>query len=151
MNRRQAIVAAGTSLAGMTLLGNTANADKHKHHHHHHELGSHFEKCAKACADCQIECSTCHAHCVSHVAGGHKSHLSTLKLCADCSDICGVAASIVSRGGPLSVDICKVCADACDKCAEACEKFPDDKVMQACAKSCRKCAKACRDMIKHAH
>lgn len=110
----------------------------------------HFEKCAKACADCMRECESCAHHCAHLVAGGHKEHLRTLGSCADCGDVCATAAKITSRYGPAAVPTCEGCAKVCDLCASACEKFPDDDHMKRCAKECRDCAAACREMVKHA-
>src|SRR5439155_1294533 len=38
--------------------------------HHHH--GDHFDKCAKACGDCQRACDSCSTHCAHMVAQGKK-------------------------------------------------------------------------------
>ena len=124
--------------------GRTARADDP-----HAAHAQHFMQCAKACAACQIECDSCAAHCANLVAGGQKEHLTTLRTCQDCADICKTAASSSARGGPFAREICEACAKACDGCAKACEKHPDDKHMASCAKACRDCAKACRDMIGH--
>lgn len=113
----------------------------------HHDR--HFDTCAKACAECQLECHACHHHCEALVATGKQDHVKTMKLCADCGDICGVAANIVSQHGSLSSTVCEVCASACDECGRACAEFADDKHMQKCADECLKSAAACREMIKH--
>lgn len=109
-----------------------------------------LDECAKACADCMRECESCSDHCAGLLTSGKKEHLTTFRTCADCAEVCGAAAKIAARHGPMAVTICEACAKACDDCGAACEKHPDDKHMQECAKSCRACAKACRDMIKHA-
>ena len=85
-----------------------------------HGHAEHFLKCAKVCADCQLQCDSCFKHCLTLLADGKKEHAKTAQLCADC-----------------------------DECAAACAKTPDDKHMAACAKSCRDCAKECREMLKH--
>jgi hypothetical protein len=149
MNRR---VVLGTLFAAVLgLVGwaglNTRAEDKpaaDKDHAH-----GHFDQCARACADCMRECESCAHHCAHMVAEGKKAHLVTLGTCTDCGDICGVAAKIASRRGPMAVPMCEGCARACDACGTACEKFPDDDHMKRCAKSCRDCAKACREMVKH--
>jgi hypothetical protein len=120
------------------------NAVKAPHAH------SHFDVCAKACADCMLHCDSCHHHCAHLVAEGKKEHFNTMRLCSDCAAVCAAAARVTSGHGPLSVTICESCAKACDTCAAACEKTPSDEHMAACAKACRACAKACRDMIEHA-
>lgn len=147
MKRREMLGALGTTVAalGAFAAGDAQGAHKGEHHHG----GTHYEKCAKACADCQLQCQACHHHCEELVAGGKKEHLKTLKLCVDCGDICALAANITARHGALSATICEACAKACDECGKACAQFTDDKHMQQCAEECKKCAAACREMLKH--
>ena len=129
------------SAAGSTATERTV-ADSKDHH-------AHFMKCAKVCADCGIECDMCFVHCRALLAQGQKEHEGPMQLCADCAEVCKMAATLAARQSALSVEACDACAKACDKCAASCEKFPDDKHMAQCGKSCRECAKACRDMIQH--
>jgi len=145
MNRRQLLSLVGASAAGFTAVAayGSGPADETDHIH-----GGRLDECAKACADCMRECESCSDHCARLVASGKKEHLTTLQTCTDCAEVCGAAAKIASRHGPLAVTICEACAKACDVCGAACEKSPDDEHMQKCAKACRDCAKACRDMIK---
>ena len=107
-----------------------------------------MDECAKACADCQLECDSCSHYCGKQLVMGSTDHATTLATCSDCADVCSVAAQIVSRSGPFSEVICVACADACQKCAEACESFKEDEKMKKCAAACRKCEKACRGMVK---
>lgn len=92
-------------------------------------------------------CASCTQHCTHQVSEGKKEHLTTLKSCQDCAEVCAVAASIVARGGPYTADICRLCADVCAKCATECEKFANDTHMKMCAEECRKCEAACRKML----
>jgi hypothetical protein len=127
-------------------LGAAARADDP--HAGHVHLSPEMEKCLAACRDCSSECGKCFVHCTAMVASGKKDHLTTLKTCVDCGDICALAAKLISRGGALVDPMCEGCAKACDACGAACAKFPDDSHMKACAKSCADCAKACREMLK---
>jgi len=111
---------------------------------------AHADKCAKACSECMRECEACARHCLRMVADGQKDHVHTLSMCADCGDLCALAAKVVSRHGPMAGPICEGCAKACDACATACEKSPDDEHMKRCAQACHDCAKACREMVSHA-
>jgi hypothetical protein len=124
------------------VIGQTSMAADHAH-------AEHFMKCAKACAECQLECDSCFTHCVSLLGEGKKEHAATAQLCADCSACCQLGSSLSARQSPLAGPACEACAKACDICAAACEKLPSDKHMAQCAKSCRDCAKACREMLKH--
>lgn len=116
--------------------------DAHKHHEH-------FMKCAKACADCQVHCDSCFAHCAELVAKGEKNHVETMNTCLGCADCCKLAASLTARHNPFAKEACECCMKCAEACAKACEKFPDDKHMAECAKSCRDCAKACKEMLDH--
>lgn len=113
------------------------------------EHGEHFMKCAKVCADCQLECDSCFQHCLKLTAGGKKEHEKTAQLCTDCAECCKTCATLCARKSPLAGPMLKCCAECCNECAAACEKFPDDKHMLQCAKSCRDCAKHCAEMLKH--
>jgi hypothetical protein len=114
-----------------------------------HPHSEHMMKCARICADCQLECDSCFAHCKALLAEGRKEHAKTLQTCIDCSECCSVAAKLTARGSPFAVYACDACAKCCDDCAAACEKFPDDQHMKKCATSCRACSKACKEMIEH--
>ena len=106
--------------------------------------------CAKACADCQLACDSCSAHCLNLLTGGKTQHAKTMQLCDDCAAVCAAAAQIVARHGPLTNTICTACADACNECAKSCELMKDDAHMKHCAELCRLCEKACRTMTGQA-
>lgn len=115
----------------------------------HGEHAEHFMKCAKVCADCQLECDSCFKHCLTLTAGGNKEHAKTAQLCVDCAECCKACATLCARQSPLAKPMLECCEKCCKECAAACEKFPDDKHMAACAKKCRDCAKECGEMLKH--
>ena len=114
-----------------------------------HEHAEHFMKCAKVCADCQLQCDSCFKHCLTLLADGKKEHAKSAQLCADCAEFCKACSTLCARQSPLARHMLDGCAKACDDCAAECERFPNDKHMAACAKSCRDCAKDCRAMLKH--
>jgi hypothetical protein len=147
MNRLRLLGTLAVVLAGcLALGGRAAGGEKERPHKH----DGHFDKCAKACAECMRECESCATHCAHMVAQGKKDHMRTLQTCKDCAEFCAAAGRIVARRGPMAVLICEPCAKACDVCGKACERFPDDKHMERCARECRDCARACREMISHA-
>jgi len=133
-----------TNVFALVLCLNATSAQAADQHHEH------FLKCAKACADCQVQCDMCFQHCAGLLTQGEKAHAATMRSCVDCADICKAAATLSARSSAFAAGVCEVCAKACDDCATACEKFPDYKHMAGCAKSCRDCAKECREMMKHA-
>jgi hypothetical protein len=145
MERRILFGVLGTALLFFVAgYGPTAEDNEPADHH-----GGHFAQCARACTECLRECESCAHHCAHEVAMGNKDHLHTLGTCADCADMCGTAAKVAARQGPMASIVCDSCAKACDTCGAACEKFPDDEHMAKCAKTCRDCAKACKEMIEH--
>jgi len=113
------------------------------------EHGEHLSKCAKTCADCQLECDMCFKHCLKLVADGKKEHEKTAQLCVDCAECCKTCATLCARNSPLAGPMLECCEKCCKECASACEKHSDDKHMAACAKACRACAKDCAEMLKH--
>ena len=141
MMRPFTCLATALAVAVIASLGQSARAQ--------HEHDEHLTKCAKVCADCQVQCDSCFKHCLDLVAGGKKEHAKTAQLCVDCGECCKACATLCARQSPLARPMLECCAKCCDECAAACEKSPDDKHMAACAKSCRDCAKECREMLKH--
>jgi len=112
------------------------------------EAGDHFDRCAKACSECQRACDGCANHCAELMAGGAPHHLTTLRSCGDCADFCATAAQIVARRGLMADLICQGCAEACARCAKECEQHGQgDKTMTRCAEECRRCEAACREML----
>ncbi len=109
---------------------------------------AHMMKCAKTCADCQLQCDACFHHCAGLVEGGKKDHAKCMKYCADCAECCKLCATLCARESDLAGPAAECCAKCCDECAAACEKLGTDKKMAECAKSCRDCAKECREMLK---
>src|SRR2546421_13129168 len=122
--------AAVLSVAAFTLAGRPAAGADPAHDH-----AGHFMQCAKACADCQLQCDSCFKHCLELLTQGKKEHAKTVQLCADCGECCKLADTLSARQSPLARPACECCATCCDECAAACEKFPDDKHMAQCAKS----------------
>jgi hypothetical protein len=149
MDRRIALGVLGSAVLALAGLGRPAMraADKEAAPPHAHGA---FDKCARACAECMLQCDSCFQHCSRLVADGKKDHVPSMQSCNDCGDFCALAAKVVARRGPMAVTTCEGCAKVCDTCGAACEKFPEDAHMKACAKACRDCAKACREMIEHA-
>ena len=113
-----------------------------------HEHDEHFTKCARACAECQLECDSCFKHCLTLLTGGQKEHARSAQLCADCAECCKTCSTLCARQSPLARHMLECCEKCCTECAAACEKLPDDKHMAACAKSCRACAKECHALLK---
>jgi len=137
-NRRAALMAIGASVAGATCLNHAMAAE----HAGHRATGGPVDACARACADCLIECARHVHHCTQLLADGHRDYAKCLELCVACASSC--SSCVKACFGPVAVTAAEACARQCDQCAEECEKFKGEVAMQACARSCRDCAKACR-------
>lgn len=147
MNRREILGALGATAVGLTALKQVGAQEPVAKAHNEH--GEHFMKCAKVCADCQLQCDSCFKHCLALLADGKRAHSMAAQLCADCAECCGTCSTLCARESILARPMLECCAKCCDECAAACEKISDDKHMAECAKSCRECAKHCREMLKH--
>ncbi len=145
MERREALFGLGSLAFGASLLLKPGSARANGQDKH----AKHYSDCAAECSKCMTECEECYRHCSDLVASGRREHAACMQLCNDGAEICGVAARLSARQGPLAVPICEACAKACDVCAAECEKFPNMAECMECAEHCRKCAKACREMIQH--
>ena len=77
-------MATALAVAVIAPLGPSARAQ--------HEHAEHFLKCAKVCADCQLQCDSCFKHCLTLLADGKKEHAKTAQLCADCGECCKTGA-----------------------------------------------------------
>src|SRR5437870_5735030 len=68
---------------------------------------AHFLHCAKACADCAIQCDSCHHHCSHMVTSGSKEHAKSMEYCVDCADVCRTAGALSARGSSLATPVCE--------------------------------------------
>ena len=109
---------------------------------------SRYASCAKACLACSEACRACNQHCAEMVKNGMKEHELSMRLSADCRDVCALAAKLCARNGPMAPEVCKACARACTACGTECGKYKTMAPMAACAKTCAACRKACEEMIK---
>jgi hypothetical protein len=137
------------AIAALTVFGlGWTRADEPKVAPPHHHATAEMEACMKECARCAKECASCLNHCIQLVADGKKEHVTTLRTCNDCGDMCAMAAKMIARDGAFANLMCAACAKACDGCGAECAKFPHDEHMSKCAQACKDCAKACRAMVK---
>lgn len=86
--------------------------------------------------ECMSICAACSKKCIEE---GHKK---TAALCAECSDICGLAVKSSSCQSEFNHQILDLCAQVCRRCAEECQKMQAQHC-QECAEVCRLCADAC--------
>jgi hypothetical protein len=106
-----------------------------------------YTRCAHACAACNVTCVRCARHCAGMVASGMKEHTKSLHLSQDCADLCGAAARICARRGPMARAACQACVQSCKACGMECGKYPQMKPMRDCARACAACATVCQRMV----
>lgn len=101
--------------------------------------------CMRDCVECASICAQCLHHCL-HMGGEHAApdHQGLMR---DCEEICGVAASFMSRSSHQIADLCRVCAAVCTECGDSCDRLANgDALMKQCAQTCRRCAQSCEQM-----
>jgi hypothetical protein len=75
-----------------------------------------------------------------------------IRLCMDCTDICGAAAAVLSRHSGNDADAARLlpeaCAASCRKCGDECERHGQiHQHCRVCAQACRRCERACADLL----
>jgi hypothetical protein len=147
MSRGNRWVVAGALAAG--LLATSARAEDRPKSEGGPAMRPEMAKCLKECVNCAKECEGCFQHCTTLVSQGHKEHLTTVRTCIDCGELCAVAAKLIARNGAFQSIACEACAKACDGCAAACDQHAaHDEVMKRCGDACKTCAQACREMVQ---
>ncbi len=96
--------------------------------------------CIDTCTECVQACNATAYQCC--LPGGN---VECGKLCLDCAAFCQLCIVLLSRGSPLAVELCRICADICAACADSCERCGMDYCLP-CAEVCRRCAAQCREM-----
>ena len=102
-----------------------------------------YQGCIDACMKCMQACEECLSACLKE--SDVQARIHCISMLRDCSDICALAAQLMSRGSMHASLLCTVCATICEACAADCSQFPDNHCKQ-CADLCRACANECRTM-----
>src|SRR5579864_6576087 len=112
MIRRREFASAGLTAAALAAMEAVGVAYERKP-----EAGaspeSMFDRCARACSDCQRICDACATYCAKLLAKGSEHHLETLASCRDCASLCSSASQIVAREGMFADLVCRACEEAC--------------------------------------
>lgn len=102
------------------------------------------------CQSCAQVCIACADACLSEP---DLTDLTTcVRLGADCADLCGVVARVLSRRGgsaQLVHALLAACEQACRVCAEECERHAGHQHCAICAEACRGCEDACQQLREH--
>jgi hypothetical protein len=104
-----------------------------------------LSRSVEVCDACSRRCTQTAIHCLTR--GPDHATRDHIRLLWDCSDICHVAASLMTRGSQFHREMCGTCATVCTACAESCERI-DDPIMKDCAAICRDCARLCHEMTR---
>lgn len=73
-----------------------------------------------------------------------------IQLDMECASICYAAAQVMSMGGEMSEQLCRLCADICQACGDECRKHEHMVHCRECADACQRCAQECRSMAEAA-
>lgn len=103
----------------------------------------HYQSCIDACNECAAACDLCAAACLQETDVQMLARCIALDI--DCSQVCRLAASFMSRGSTQAAELCRACAEICDACGEECDQHQHDHC-KACAVACHRCADECRRM-----
>jgi hypothetical protein len=108
-------------------------------------------ECIDACLACAQACTACADACLS------EQNVAELTKCirtnADCADLCGTTARVLSRhtgyDANLTRAVLDACAMACKSCGDECSRHGEMGMQhcQVCAEECRRCEQACRNLI----
>lgn len=102
------------------------------------ELIAILNECAATCRFCSV--TSLNEETV-------KSMVSSIKSNLDCSEMCNLLASYLSRNSAHASHLLKECIEICEACATECEKHPHMDHCRECAETCRKCAEACKNAL----
>jgi hypothetical protein len=91
--------------------------------------------------NCAAECNHCATACLEEK--DVKMLAKCIKLDIDCTEICQMITSFISRGSVHANHLLEECAEICNACAEECEKHSHMEHCRRCAEVCRVCAEAC--------
>ena len=109
-------------------------------------------RCIEQCLSCAQAWTACADACLSEV----DDQLPLLRKCirsdADCADICGTTARIVSRhtgyDANLTRAVLQACATGCRSCGDECASHASQhEHCRVCAESCRRREQACQELI----
>ncbi len=88
---------------------------------YHRGNSAKYHDCIDARVTCLVACETCSDACLDDKDIAMTR--SCMRLDRDCADACAAAIRVMSRGGPLSAELCRLYAEAYRKCTEACRRI----------------------------
>jgi hypothetical protein len=102
-----------------------------------------------ALSDCEEACS---ADAAADLGAPNLAEMVyCIRLCLDCTDVCGTVLRVLSRRRQPDVDVpllLEACAALCKSCGDECERHAKMHAhCRVCGEACRRCEKACRDYL----
>jgi Cys-rich four helix bundle protein (predicted Tat secretion target) len=145
MDRREAVMGAGTGLLGLAGLvaAETAAAQDSPHVHH----GAHHKSLADAAGACVTTGQTCLEHCLELLGNGHKELGACAKSVMQMLPLCSALQNLANQDSKYLVKLANAALDACQDCAEECKKHAEKHdICKRCGESCRACYKECKQL-----
>lgn len=100
-----------------------------------------FAALAAATADCITAGEACIAHCIRHLAMGHKAMEACANAVTEMLSVCRATQALAARKSANTRAIAKLCADVCSACAEACKAHAKTHA------ECAACEAACTNVL----
>ena len=107
-----------------------------------------------ATIDALIDCTqACEADADADLSEQNVAELvKCIRLCLECTDVCGATVGVVSRQAEYDVNVAKplleACVATCNSCGDECERHARmHEHCRVCAEACRRCERACRELL----
>ena len=91
-------------------------------------------------SECATECNRCLASCLEE--DDVSMMVRCIELDIDCSEICTLTASFLSRDSESASTLLALCGEICEACGDECSKH-DEEHCRRCATICFECANLC--------
>ena len=101
-----------------------------------------LKECINACLECAMACEKSAGAWVKDLK--NEAVKQFVKLGLDCSDVCIITASFMSRSSKHTPQMALECAQICEAYSTECEKFAQNDLFSRCEKACKDCAEACK-------
>ncbi|MFT3839800.1 MAG: four-helix bundle copper-binding protein [Myxococcaceae bacterium] len=107
---------------------------------------SELDVCINACLECAMVCTACADACLAEEQ--REELIRCIRLDADCADLCGVTARVLSRQTEIDRRVVEgllsACTQACALCADECARHAEHmEHCRVCEEACRACQEAC--------
>lgn len=103
---------------------------------------SKYQSVIQALNACAAACDHCYDACLQEQ--DIKMMARCIRLDRDCSEICKLTASALSRNSEVAKTLLQACADICRECGIECASHQKMDHCRECAEACKACEEACR-------